>query len=235
MQEHPLDNVVWSALTTVHAIHAEGSGLARQYPREMAPFAALAERSDAAYADLASILPPGLEARLFRPSEEAAPNGWETLSARPIVQMTANAAPQAGLDHSLVELGDEDVDDMLALAEAAKPGPFGRRTILLGAYVGIRGAGGRRLIAMGGERFRLPGFAEVSGICVHPSARGRGLGTAITAYLMRAALARGDVPFLHVFPDNPAARLYAKLGFVERARPWVIWRQPLNVRQNVPG
>ena len=235
MQAHPLDNVVWSALTTVHAVHAEGRGFARQYPREMAPFAALAESSDAAYADLASILPPGLEARLFRPSEEPAPKGWETLSARPIVQMTADLAPNRALGHTLVELGAEDLDDMLALAEAAKPGPFGRKTILFGAYVGIRGADGRGLIAMGGERFRLPGFAEVSAICVHPSARGRGLGAAVTAHLMHTALARGDAPFLHVFPENPAARLYAKLGFVERARPWVIWRRPLDLRQNVPG
>jgi GNAT superfamily N-acetyltransferase len=235
MKEHPLDNVVWSALTTVHGAYAEGRGLARQYPREMAPFAAVAEPSDAAYADLASILPPGFEARLFRPSEEAAPNGWERLSARPIVQMTADDAPPAALDHPFVELGIEGADDMLALADAAKPGPFGRKTILLGAYVGIRNAEGRGLVAMGGERFRLRGFAEVSAICVHPSARGRGLGAAITAYLMRTALARGDVPFLHVFPENPAARLYAKLGFVERARPWVIWRRPRNAGQNVPG
>jgi GNAT superfamily N-acetyltransferase len=149
--------------------------------------------------------------------------------------MTADAAPHAALDHPFVDLGVEDVDDMLALAEAAKPGPFGPKTILLGAYVGIRDAAGRGLLAMGGERFRLRGFAEVSAVCVHPSARGRGLGAAITDYLMRAALARGDVPFLHVFPENPAARLYAKLGFVERARPWVIWRRPGNAGQNVPG
>jgi hypothetical protein len=32
---------------------------------------------------------------------------------------------------------------------------------------------------------------------------------------------------LHVFPENPAMRLYARLGFQERARLWVIWRQPL--------
>jgi hypothetical protein len=37
--------------------------------------------------------------------------------------------------------------------------------------------------------------------------------------------------FLHVFPDNPAASLYARLGFSERARPWVIWRRPFPAAQ----
>jgi len=33
------------------------------------------------------------------------------------------------------------------------------------------------------------------------------------------------VPFLHVFPENPAAALYRRLGFRERTRLWVIWRR----------
>jgi ribosomal protein S18 acetylase RimI-like enzyme len=78
---------------------------------------------------------------------------------------------------------------------------------------------------MGGERFRLPGFVALSAISVHPDARGRGLGIAIALHLARIALAHGDVPFLHVFPDNPAVTLYRRLGFRERARLWVIWRR----------
>src|SRR6266446_3584374 len=94
-ETHPLDNVVWSALTTAHAELALGAGLARRYPRDMAPFSAVAEPSARAYADLADGLEPGVEARLFRPAEEASPPGWETLSARPIVQMIA-AGPVPG-------------------------------------------------------------------------------------------------------------------------------------------
>jgi ribosomal protein S18 acetylase RimI-like enzyme len=78
---------------------------------------------------------------------------------------------------------------------------------------------------MGGERFRLPGFVELSAISVHPDARGAGLGSAITLHLTRLALARGQIPFLHVFPDNPAVALYRRLGFRERTRLWVIWRR----------
>jgi hypothetical protein len=39
---HPLDNPVWHALTGPHAGVALGHGAARHYPRDMAPFSALA-------------------------------------------------------------------------------------------------------------------------------------------------------------------------------------------------
>jgi ribosomal protein S18 acetylase RimI-like enzyme len=231
--QHPLDNVVWTALTTVHAGVALGVGLARHYPRDMAPFSAVAEPSAAAYADLAGSLLPGVEARLFRPRKEAAPPGWETLCARPIMQMVAGDASRgsAAANAPICRLGVDDAADMLALAEAAKPGPFGPRTVLLGGYVGVRDPATGRLLAMGGERFHLPGHVELSAICVHPDAGGLGLGGMLTRHLMQEALGRGEVPFLHVFPDNPAASLYARLGFSERARPWVIWRRPFPAAQ----
>jgi len=230
--QHTLDNPVWHALTEPQADLAIGHGLARRYPRDIAPFSAVAEPSAAAYADLGVDLPHGVEARLFRPQDEPAPQGWETVSARPIVQMVAEkfaAFPSATSQTEFVTLGRDDAADMLALADAAKPGPFGPRTSSLGVYLGVRRAG--QLIAMGGERFRLPGFVELSGICVHPSARGTGLGAAITANLVRMVLERGETPFLHVFPDNPAVALYARLGFLERARLFVLWHRQRIGRQ----
>ena len=224
--QHTLDNPVWYALTGPQADVAIGHGLARHYPRDMAPFSAIAAPTGAAYADLGVDLPHGLEARLFRPHAESAPEGWETISARPIVQMAAaEVAAFPTSETEFVVLGPDDAADMLALAEAARPGPFGLRTSSLGAYLGVRRAG--QLIAMGGERFRPPGFVELSGICTHPSVRGIGLGAAITAHLMRMVLERGETPFLHVFPDNPAVALYARLGFRERARLFVLWHRRL--------
>jgi ribosomal protein S18 acetylase RimI-like enzyme len=222
---HMLDNPVWHALIGPHMGLAIGRGDARHYPRDIAPFSAIAEVSAAAYADLASDLSAGTEARLFRPADEATPPGWETLSSRSIIQMVAETVmpPDEASRDDAIALGADDTQDMLALAEAAKPGPFGGRAILLGRYIGYRDGGS--LLAMGGERFRLPGFVELSAICVHPDARGHGLGIAIALHLARIALARGDIPFLHVFPDNPAVTLYRRLGFHERARLWVIWRR----------
>ena len=80
-----LDNPVCHALTGPHARFAFGLGAARHYRRDIAPFSAIAEPTVCAYRDLAAGMPPGLEARLFRPTNEAAPSGWETISARPIV------------------------------------------------------------------------------------------------------------------------------------------------------
>lgn len=225
---HPLDNPVWHALTGPHASLAVGHGGARHYPRDMAPFSALAEPTAAAYADLAADLPTGMEARLFRPADEPAPPGWDTLSARPILQLAADARTLPGkhpAEARIAPLGPDDPSDLVELAAVAKPGPFGPRTAVLGRFAGVRGPDGG-LLAMAGERFLLPGHVELSAICVHPEARGQGLGAALTLHLARMALARGEAPFLHVFPDNPAAALYARLGFRERARLWVLWRRP---------
>jgi ribosomal protein S18 acetylase RimI-like enzyme len=223
--QNPLDNPVWHALVGPHAHIAIGRGSARQYPRDMAPFSAIADAAPAAYADLAADLPEPVEARLFLPAEEPTPAGWQTVSVRPIIQMVTDAVVEAnaGLREELVDWGADDTNEMRFLAGVAKPGPFEMRTNFLGNYVGYRDRG--RLLAMGGERFRPPGFVELSAICAHPAARGRGLGAAITTRLALMALARSEMPFLHVFPDNPAAALYKRLGFREPARLWVVWRR----------
>jgi ribosomal protein S18 acetylase RimI-like enzyme len=229
--DHPLDNVVWTALTTSHASIAIGHGLARHYPRDITPFSAVAEPTERAYADLIKDLEPGLEVRLFRPSEEPAPTGWETLSIRSVIQMIAEEIGAEGAEAASVikPLTTDDVPDILALTELTEPGPFGRRTLILGTYVGVRDPVKGTLLAMAGERFRVPGFVELSAVCVHPEARRRGLGQALTVDLMRRALQRGEVPFLHVFPDNPAVSLYARCGFRERTRLHVIWQRPRRI------
>jgi ribosomal protein S18 acetylase RimI-like enzyme len=222
----PLDNPVWSALTGPHSAFAIGQGAARHYPRAVAPFSAIAEPSDAAYADLAADLPKGLEARLFRPAEEPLPSGWESVSARPVVQMVAEGRVSTDDDsRTIALLGPADMVEMLDLVAATKPGPFEHRTIEMGHYVGIRRDG--RLVAMAGERLRLPGYVEISAICTHPDERGQGLAGRLTRHLMSAILAEGSLPFLHVFTDNPAMRLYEKLGFQPRTTLWVLWRRPL--------
>jgi ribosomal protein S18 acetylase RimI-like enzyme len=220
-----LDNPVWHALCGRHAHLAIGRGLARYYPRNIAPFSAIAEATAEAYADVLVALPHGTETRLFRPSEEPTPAGWETMSSQPIIQMVADQSVRddAALGERLIELGVSDAHDMLQLVEITKPSPLGPHTHMLGAYVGYRDRG--KLIAMGGQRFRPPGLVELSATRVHPDARGCGLGTAVTTHLSRLARAHRETPFLRVFPDNPATALYERLGFRERARVWVIWRR----------
>lgn len=226
----PLDNPIWHALIGPHAKFALGRGAARRYPPEVSPFSAIAEPTEAAYADLAADSAPGADVRLVHRSEEPAPSGWETVNARSLEQMVlpSTALPPHGLpaESRAVPLGLDDVPDMLALVELTRPGPFGPRTVEMGDYIGVRDPDGH-LIAMAGERLRFDGHTEISAVCVHPDARGQGLAAALIFRVARPIFARGQVPFLHVFPDNPAMDLYARLGFRWRATLWLTWWRPI--------
>ena len=223
---HVLDNPIWHALTGPHRGFALGAGLARQYPRDMAPFAAVERASATAYADLAVDLPPDTEARLFRTTDEPLPEGWSRIDAFPMLQMVARHAAMEATDPvQLSTLAPSDAEAMINLVDAAKPGPFGRRTPEMGRYVGVWEDS--RLLAMAGERIRVPGYVELSGIATHPDARGRGLASRLTRELMRMALDHGETPFLHVRVGNPAIALYERLGFEVRREIWVLWRKPI--------
>ena len=122
----------------------------------------------------------------------------------------ATAAPrEAG---HIEQLTDTDAPAMLELATLTKPGPFGPRTQSLGEFWGIKEHG--VLVAMAGERMRHTGFTELSGVCTHPSARGRGYSRALCAWVAARIIARGDTPYLQAYATNtPAIELYLSLGF----------------------
>ncbi len=67
---------------------------------------------------------------------------------------------------------------------------------------------------MAGERLKLDGFTEVSGVCTHPDWRGRGYATGLMGLVAQRIVARGETPFLHVYAGNSGAiALYERLGF----------------------
>jgi ribosomal protein S18 acetylase RimI-like enzyme len=79
---------------------------------------------------------------------------------------------------------------------------------------------GARLVAVGAWTISSSGDAHLVSICTDPEYRGRGLGRAVTAGLASAALEQG-VPSvtLEMYAGNePAARAYRSVGFVERGR-----------------
>jgi ribosomal protein S18 acetylase RimI-like enzyme len=219
-----LDNPVWFALSGAQARFGDRVGHAARFHPDVAPFFAIDVASESAYGDLAGILNGAPEARLFRATPERTPCGWRKTFEKPIVQMVCPRAPRLRPGAAIEPLGPADAAEMMALAESAKPGPFGVRTAELGAYVGVRVNG--RLVAMAGERFKLPGHSEISAICTLPAYRGRGYGGAMVGFLVDAILARGETPILHVFPDNPAIKLYEAMGFEERARLLIVWLAP---------
>ena len=223
---HPLDNPVWHALSGPHRGFALQHGLAQHYPREVTVFSAIADASAHAFADLALGLPPDTEARLVRERIEPLPDGWQLVNDIPLLQMELRAfdgQPHDGA--AIVTLGPQQRDAAMALVELTQPGPFGPRTLEMGHFIGVFEHG--RLLAMAGERMRLDTHVELSAICTHPSARGRGLAESLMRRLMHDALQRGQQPFLHVLPSNTGAiALYRRLGFVTRTEMHYRWCKP---------
>ncbi|MDF2368478.1 GNAT family N-acetyltransferase, partial [Sneathiella sp.] len=110
-----------------------------------------------------------------------------------------------------------DAEDMFALATLTKPGPYLKDTRLLGTFFGVKEDG--KLIAMAGERFKHPGYSEISGVCTHPDHLGRGLAHALCVHVAEQILARGETPYLQVFATNTRAiRVYEDLGFATRTK-----------------
>ncbi|WP_257385089.1 GNAT family N-acetyltransferase [Tahibacter caeni] len=66
---------------------------------------------------------------------------------------------------------------------------------------------GRIYLRAGNEEVRLMDIALLASEC------GRGIGTALVVALQQEVARRGQRLTLHVEPNNPAQRLYARLGF----------------------
>ena len=216
---HPLDNVIWEALTTRHAHFAESHGEARRFVRDVGPLGAFREHGPRGYESLAGLVRPEDTVGLFldEPYEERP--GWDFVVGAPLLQMIADngiaARTSPEKNHEIVELDPRDSAEMIELTSLTKPGPFGPRTHELGKYLGIRKDG--KLVAMAGERLKVPGHTEVSAVCTHPEHTGKGYARVLMTEIMRGIRERGETPFLHSRGDNTRAiALYKLLGFRER-------------------
>jgi len=213
-----LDNPVWRALTGPHAAFSEGSSLALRYQTDVCPFAALPDEvGPDAWEALRALIGPGNVAVLFRPAGVDIPAGWEVTYSLAGLQMVATE-PIGKPDDEFVRLGPDDVEEMTALVERTRPGPFLPRTVELGTYLGLHAGGDARLIAMAGERMHPAAYTEVSAVCTDADARKRGLATRLIRAVAAGIEARGETPILHVVADNDTAiRVYEALGFTTRA------------------
>lgn len=213
-EAHLLDRPVWSALASGWAAIAEGSAAALRLRREYGPFGASADPADAD--PLGPLLPDVGELWLVERGEAAIPAGANVARHGVLHQMVMDRFAPKSRPIEAIELGDDDAAEMQALAAATRPGPFAERTHRLGKFVGVRDEG--RLVAMAGERMRMDGLCEVSGVCTDPAFQGRGLAGALMSIVCERMLARGDTPFLHSYAHNESAiGLYESLGFRYRA------------------
>ena len=213
----PLDNPIWHALTGPQAEFSQGSGLALRYDPEVSVFAGLPDHAGPdAWDALRTVVGPGEGVVLMRKGLEL-PEGWEMLWS---LEGHQYVGPDNFADSTrageFVALGNADVPEMLALVERTKPGPFVKRTVELGPYLGLRDDAGN-LVAMAGIRMRPAGYAELSAVCTDDAYRGRGLATALMRVVAAQVVARGEQPILHVASDNTnAILLYEHLGFTRR-------------------
>jgi hypothetical protein len=172
---HPLDEVIWRALTSLQEPLAQGDEFARRYPAAVAPFAATIDLDPSSFRSLFTLMGSSEDRiALFTPTEIEPPPSFSVFRREKVDQMILTDAKACGRPSVtfLETLGQMDVPDMVALTNATQPGPFGPRTIELGEYLGVWRGG--MLVAMAGERMRLDGFTEISAVCVDAAYRGHG-------------------------------------------------------------
>lgn len=213
---HPLDDPVRSSLRGEHRRFATWVGRIGRYDQEVARFFGHpAELDGQDWADLATLLGPGGVTAL-RGYGHVVPDGWTVVQELDSVQMDGTGLRVAH-DPGLEVLTAADVPEILDLIARTEPGPFARRTIEMGTYLGLRVDG--KLIAMAGERMHPPGWTEISAVCTDAEFRGRGLATRLIRAVGAGIRERGEVPFLHAVAHNTTAiSLYEHLGFTLRTR-----------------
>jgi ribosomal protein S18 acetylase RimI-like enzyme len=212
---HPLDRPAWNALTSGWAHLARGDERALRVDPDYGPFAASADFDVENLSALRHLPGAGGGMWLVETSPLPPLPGLIVLREADVCQMVAESITPGETDFVVETLGEGDAAEMLEFATLTRPGPFMSKTLRFGRFVGVKRDG--RLVAMAGERMRMPGFAEMSGICTHPDHRGRGYAAGLMRLVARRMLEQGETPFLHAYASNKGAiGLYEALGFRTR-------------------
>ena len=212
-----LGNPIFHSLVTGHARLALVNGVARRFPAEIGPLSGIPDQTRESYEDLRRLAGPEGIVVLFLDQPPAPPAGWTLRRGGLLDQMLWEGPLQRQkrllpLEAEVRPLTKEDAPTMVELAKLTEPGPFYLRTMELGAFFGI--FHGCRLMAMSGQRLSLPGHVEVSAVCTHPDARGRGYAPALMLTVMEHIVEQGKTPILHSLSTNtPAIAIYRSLGF----------------------
>jgi len=214
-----LDNPIWNALITKDKAKNIGLGNIAYMDAAVAPFIGMPHWDKKNQEELLRNVPTDRKWFLLISEKPNFVDGLETHLYLPVYQFTCTKLGEAPICKKEVEflpLDENHIDEMLALTQLTKPGPFTKRTIEFGGYVGIFENG--KLVAMGGERLHLDGLTEISAICTHPDYQGLGYAAKITHHLASSAIDKGEIPFLHARSDNvKAIALYKRLGFEFRS------------------
>lgn len=207
-----LHNIVWHALDGNHRHLSDGCDAARRYQRGVTDLIGF---PDAAAPDFDRLRPYCAAGERFYCLGWTGPPpaGWVVEREARVVKMVWDAGEPTGTPAlDAIRLDARHLGQAQALADLTQPGPFGPRSFELGHYHGL--LDGDDLVAMAGERMSAGRLREISAVCTHPRAQGRGHARGLLLLLLRQQLGRGEIPFLHVLAHNePALALYRKMGF----------------------
>jgi ribosomal protein S18 acetylase RimI-like enzyme len=208
-----LNNPVFNALSSGDKHLGFGTEKARAFDQEVSPFAGFEENYAGGFEELHDILPEGRYILYACPSHISTPAKWKLIVKVEGIQMIhKNLQPARPFNFELVPLTRQHVTEMVELAELTKPGPFGNRTIEFGHYFGVFENG--KLVAMAGQRMHFGNYSEISAVCTHPDALGKGYGHALVQHQLQLIYEQNRQPILHVKADNDRAiQLYERLGF----------------------
>ncbi|MBS1661163.1 MAG: GNAT family N-acetyltransferase [Bacteroidetes bacterium] len=215
-----LDNPAWTALSTHHKTFAIGESHSLRYRPDVLPF--IACQSPESLPQINPYIKEG-EAFYLIGHLPKLPENWSLDFELPCAQMLLpKSAPIQPPSHPIEPLTNANGPEMYNLITSIQPGYYAPNTHLLGSYYGIRHQS--NLIAMAGERMRLPGYTELSAICTAPGYTGLGYAQSLIAHLCLQHRSQNITTFLHVSLSNlRAIKLYEHLGF-QHHRQITFWR-----------
>jgi ribosomal protein S18 acetylase RimI-like enzyme len=214
---HLLDNPIWNALNTGSSSLSVGMDRVRLIDREMGFFAGMPAYEEVNLDELYEAIEPGQRVILFPSDHLPLDEKWKVHNDRELLQLVCERDFSKIESHpAIFPLDKSHVEEMLALTQLTKPGPFLNKTIDFGNYFGFFSEG--KLVSMAGSRLSPSPYTEVSAVCTHPNFAGQGISKQVMPFVLQAIQRHGNIPFLHLYPTNtPALRLYTSLGFVSRA------------------
>jgi GNAT superfamily N-acetyltransferase len=218
---HLLDNPVWAALTNDQEACAVGAGPARRYPNDIAPFVGVESERVNATQHVGDLVARG-ETVYFLGVCPELDSRWRIETRQDVFQFVVDRELAGSVGHAVDKMLADEGDVLHSLAVLAYPNFYRARTHTLGTFHGVRNEAG--LVAMIGERMRVPDHQELSTLCVRPGFLRRGYGAATLLTAARAVQVAGRRLFCHTVRGNdPILTLLQGLGIVEPRAVLPMW------------
>lgn len=212
---YKLNNPAWYSLTEIHQPFAIGTDEIKKYQRSIAPWVGYISSNKNILREIDPFIEQE-EGVYFFDELPALPTNYILETELLCQQMICTTEIKTVTDNTVIEkMEDDAASEIETLINLVQPGYYNPGTRLMGEYYGIRENG--QLVALAGERMRMNGFTEVSGVVTRPGYTGRGYARQLVACVTNKNLEAGIIPFLHVAQTNEKAiKLYGHLGFVNR-------------------